>query len=590
MAVPGTPVLESEPDPSVAIDHRPAVGSPMLVLGISDLKHDTAAALFEEGRLIAAVEEDTLTRSSPAAGIPYLAIRHCLDAAGIQAGDVDLAALATRPVRAWLRSARLRLTMSNTGEGTLNRAGFNTGDSWKMRQSQLLRHHLFSQLKVVNLEHHLCHAASAYYPSERDRALVLTLDDCGDMWSGLLALGEGTDLRVLSRLRYPNSLGWFYSEVTKLLGFRPNRDEHKTQWLSKQGTPDLVSVFRKLFVSDSLGLPTLNLRYCGNGHMGRLRFPPDIFRKFGIAKPSLLRDNKLAAVVARSAQDLLEEIVIDLAEKFRIKTGAKYLCVAGGIFLNVLLVRALEKRTGFSKIFVQPVAGNPGTALGAAYLVEKHLRGFVGRAPLRHLYVGPKFTDDQIKLVLDNCKTVYRFYPSDTQLIEESARLLHADNIVAWYQEGLEFGHRALGNRSILASPFSPYVIENLNKYLKHREDFHPFALSVPAEKTHTLFDCTDNCQFMASVGVLKGLQEDLGHFTFNGRSVRLHMVEREVNPRFWALLSKFGERAPAPVLLNTSFNLFGEPLVCDPRDAIRTYACSAIDAMAIGNFSLVKQ
>ena len=254
-----------------------------------------------------------------------------------------------------------------------------------------------------------------------------------------------------------------------------------------------------------------------------------------------------------------------------------------------MLVHALEKRTGFDKVFAQPVAGNPGTALGAAYLAEKHLRGVTGRAPLRHLFLGPKFDGDQIKFVLDNCKTIYRYFPSDTQLVEETVRLLHAGDIVAWCQGGLEFGHRALGNRSILASPFSPYVIENLNKYVKHREDFHPFALSVPAENATELLECTTNCRFMCSIGTLKHGTRDLERFSFNGHTVRVHTVERETNSRFWALLRKFGETAPAPVLVNTSFNLFGEPLVCDPRDAVRSFFCSGIDALVIDNYLLVK-
>ncbi len=174
-------------------------------------------------------------------------------------------------------------------------------------------------------------------------------------------------------------------------------------------------------------------------------------------------------------------------------------------------------------------------------------------------------------------------------MVEETVRLLQDGKIVAWYQGRLEFGHRALGNRSILASPFSPYVMENLNHYIKHREDFHPFALSVPAESAPTFFDCSGNCRFMASVGTLKDANTDLERFAFNGRTARVHTVERQVNPRFWTLLSKFGKKASAPVLVNTSFNLFGEPLVCDPRDAIRSFYCSGIDALVMENFLVVK-
>jgi carbamoyltransferase len=561
----------------------------MLVLGISDLERDTAAALFDSGRLVAAIEEDKLARSSPTVGIPRLAIEHCLRVAGAKVTDVSVAALATRPMGERLRNRGFHRTTPASRSGAPHWRGFDDGVSWKANEVQLLRHQLNPQSRLVNLEHHLCHAASAFYASEFERALVVTLDESGDLWSGLLALGEGTDLNILRPIRFPNSLGWFYTQVTKLLGFRPGRDEHKVQWLSKEGTPDFIGVFRRLFSKDPEGLPVINLDLCTNGLPSGLTFSPQLCRELRISQLSPPGATPLGATIARSAQDFLEETVIDLAEAYRIKTATRHLCVAGGIFLNVLLVRALEKRTGFDKVFAQPVAGNPGTASGAAYLAEKRLHGLAGRSPLRHLYLGPKFTDDQIKCVLDNCMTIYRYFPSDGQLIEETVRLLHAGSIVGWYQGGLEFGHRALGARSILASPFSPYVRENLNIYVKHREDFHPLALSAPAEKASVFFDCTDNCRFMASVATLKDSVEGLDRFTFNDRSIRLHTVDRDVNPRFWGLLHKFGEGTPAPVLVNTSFNLFGEPLVCDPRDAIRTYACAAIDALVIDNYLLVK-
>jgi carbamoyltransferase len=335
-------------------------------------------------------------------------------------------------------------------------------------------------------------------------------------------------------------------------------------------------------------VPTLNLQLFANGVPSGLAFSPEICRELGISAMPL-PEGPLRAQIARSAQEFVEEKVIDLAESYRQKTGAQYLCVAGGLFLNVLLVRALEERTGFAGVFAQPVAGNPGTALGAAYLARKYFQPEAARQPVTDLSLGPKLADTDIKSVLDNCKTIYRYLPSEKQLLEETVRLLGEDKIVAWCQGRVEFGHRALGNRSILASAFSHYVMENLNRYVKHREDFHPFALSAPAESAPELFDCTANCRFMSSIGTLKPGAGELERFGFNGRSVRVHTVERQVNPRFWGLLRKFGESAAAPVLVNTSFNLFGEPLVCDAREAIRSFYCSGIDALVMGNFLVVK-
>jgi carbamoyltransferase len=278
-----------------------------------------------------------------------------------------------------------------------------------------------------------------------------------------------------------------------------------------------------------------------------------------------------------------------MVERFRKRHSVDCLCVAGGLFLNVFLVRALEKRSGFKQVYAQPVSGNSGTALGAALLARKRL-GHPARQPLNHLYLGPGFPSGAIKAVLDNCKIIYKYPSGEEQLFAEAAHILSRDKIVAWFQGRTEFGHRALGNRSILASPFSEYVIENVNQYIKHREDFHPFAFSVPAEVAPRLFDCSANCRFMASLGKLKpDAPPELQRFSFEDGQVRVHAAEREANPRFWRLLHKFGERAPAPVLFNTSFNLFGEPLVSDPREAIRSFYCAGIDALAIGDFLVIK-
>jgi carbamoyltransferase len=562
----------------------------MLVLGISDLEHDTATALLDDEGFVAAVEEEKLSRSSASGGIPYLAIERCLQEADATLTDVSLAGVACRPKRAWLRDEEGRLTAFICPERRSAQRGHQDSLFWKLDQLGGFRRFLGPQTPLINFEHHLCHAASAFYPSEFQRALVLTLDQCGDMWSGLLALGEGNTLSILRPLRFPNSLGWFYSRVTESLGFRPGRDEHKVQWLSKEGTPEFIPVFRRLFSKDSQGLPTLNLQHFVSAPTGHSVFSPQVLGDLQITDSAPPRDSELGARIARSAQDYLEETVIDLAETYRHRTGAQFLCVAGGVFLNVMLVHALEKRAGFARVFAQPASGNPGSALGAAYLAAKRLGGPPFHPqPLRHLYLGPKLEESEIKTVLDNCKAIYRYLPGEKQLVDETAQLLQDDKIVAWCQDRMEFGHRALGNRSILASPFSPYVMENLNSYIKHRENFHPFALSVPADTAGEFFDSSANCRFMSSIGTLREGAGALERFTFNGRTVRIHTVERSTNPRFWTLLRRFGERAPGPVLVNTSFNLFGEPLVCGPREAIRSFYCSGIDALVMGNFLVVK-
>ncbi len=560
----------------------------MLVLGISDLEHDTAAALLGEDGFLAAIEEEKLSRA-PAAGIPEIAIDRCLSEEGAKLSSLTLAGVACRPKRAWLRDEGGRRTAFVSPTCCPDLRDSQDALHWKLNQLGIFRRSLGSAAPLVNFEHHLCHAASAFYPSGFDRALVLTLDQCGDMWSGLVAVGEGSKLTRLQAMHFPNSLGWFYSYVTALLGFRPGRDEHKVQWLSKEGSPEFLPVFRKLFSRSEEGLPVLNLQHVVTASGGRGALSPTILSELGLSERGSVPNARVRAHIARSAQDFLQQTVVEAAETYRRKTGARNLATAGGVLLNVLLARALEKQTGFEQVFVQPVAGNPGCAIGAAYLGLQRLKPDLPRRPLSHLYLGPRFQEAEIKAVLDNCKTIYRYLPSENLLIDETVRLLQDDKIVAWCQGRLEFGHRALGNRSIVASPFSPYVTENLNRYVKHREDFHPFGLSVPEEHAARFFDCTANCRFMSSIGSLRDGPKELVRFTFNGGAARVHTVERHVNPRFWALLTKFGEASPAPVLLNTSFNLFGEPLVCDVRDAIRSFYCSGIDALVLGNFLIVK-
>ena len=561
----------------------------MLTLGVWGFGRDSSTVLVDENSVVAAIEEEKLSRSTGMGGLPRLAIARCLEQRHAKLSEVQVIAFPGRVTVSALREAGFRMAQIFSGHG----AG-----SWLHSLGQTFRQAgLYRRIRKLYgvstpflfLEHHLCHAASAYYTSPFDRALVLTLDESGDMRSGSLYLGEGDELRLLKPLSFPNSLGWFFSSVTQLLGFRPHRDEHKVQWLSKDGKPEFVAAFRKVFRQGPDGLPILNKRYFGRESEESVAFSAELLRDLGLDAGAVATDPHLRASLARSAREVLEELILAITGYYRERFETNSLCLAGGLFLNVFLVRALETRSGMKQVYVQPVAGNSGTALGAALLARKTL-GHPARQSFNHLYLGPGFTSGEIKAVLDNCKIIYKYPSGEEPLFAQASQLLLNDKIVAWFQGRTEFGHRALGNRSLLASPFSEYVIENVNQYIKHREDFHPFAFSAPAEIVPQLFDCTPNCRFMASLGtLLPNAPAALERFAFDQRQVRVHAVDREVNPRFWRLLHKFGERAPAPVLLNTSFNLFGEPLVSDPREAIRSFYCAGVDALAIGDFLLVK-
>lgn len=539
----------------------------MNILGIATPGPGASVALFDNHNILSSIEEEKLSRSNDPNALPHLALASVLSSSGLRLSDIGTIALADRG------SPAKKTRRKNSGQ-----------QSVFSHLRQLLGGRRFSRF-----DHHLCHAAGAFYTSDFSRSLILTLDHGAGGNSGLVALGADDQIKSLHSLSFPNSLGWFYSRVTQLVGLRPHRDEHKLQWLSKDGQPDYVESFRKLFVWNAKRLPVLDRKYFSAGPDGTGVFSPRFYRELGLSRSATPADRSVRASLARSAQDVLEEMVLQLAEHFRESTGADSLCLAGGVFQNVLLVRALEQRSSFRNVYVQPVAGNAGTSLGAAFLARKKATGRSGRAPLAWLALGPEPTSQEIKSVLDNCKIVYKYPSGEDQLVEETVHHLDRGKIVAWCQGRSEFGHRALGDRSLLASPFNEYVLDNVNQFIKHREEFHPFALSVPAERAHEWFDCGPNCRFMASLGDLKNPIAGLERFAFNGTAIRVHTVEKQSNPLFWKLLHKFGESAPAPILVNTSFNLFGEPLVTDPRSAVRSFYCSGTDVLAIGPFLVVK-
>jgi carbamoyltransferase len=542
----------------------------MHILGISTLGRSSAVALIDENSVLFAIEEEKLSRQD-SADIPRLALERCLHENNLKISDCRAIALAERSAASARPAGRRR-------QRPLRSA----------LQQQLLDL-LRGGPRPTHFEHHLCHAASAYYTSGFDHALILSLDEGANSLAGVMLEGQGDEIRPLHSLKFPDSFGWFYSRATELAGLRAHQDEHKIQWLSKDGLPEYLPIFRKLFNWKSNGLPALNRKYFQPGPDHRGIFAPQFYRELGLSSRGPAPNAVVRANLARSAQDYLEELVLRLVANLQEQTATRALCLAGGVFLNVFLVRALETRSAFHPVYAQPVSGNAGTALGAAYLSRKKIRGQSGRAPLTSLALGMQASSQEMKAVLDNCKITYRYLSGEEQSLEEAASLLLRDKIVAWCQGRSEFGHRALGNRSLLASPFSEYVVENVNQFIKHREGFHPFALSVPAERAAEYFDASPNCRFMASLGTLTQPLPELERFAFHGNAVRVHTVEKSDNPLFWRLLHKFGEAAPAPILVNTSFNLFGEPLVTDPRGAVRSFYCAGVDALALGPFLLAK-
>lgn len=517
----------------------------MNILGIGGVLSDSAAALIQGDRVAAAIEEAKLARSRQPGKLPEAAIATCLRIAGITPQDVDIVALA-RPLPP---GSELPVALR-----------------------------AFSRARLVSIDHHAAHAASAFYPSGFDRATVITLDRAGDIRCGAKWRGEGKRLTVEEEILYPDSIAELYGRVTDLLGFRARSDEHFVQWLSVTGQPAYAEVFGEMVHGRAIDQSFMN-----TGRQGYGGFGAKFFEKLGIAPDSPLSPQQRADIAA-SMQQTLENYVLDLAG------DAGYLCLAGGIAWNALLVSALERSGRFRGVFAQPAAGNAGTALGAALAAWADNAPDADHIDAGNYCLGPSYSAAEMKQVLENCKLRFHLLATVTETVGAAVDQLKDNRIVAWMQGRMEFGPRALGNRSILASPLDPYSTENLNAFIKHREGFRKFAASVPAECVAEFFECGPGARYLATVGrVLPQHQERFRGAILAGDLVRVHTVSKEDNPLYWQLLHAFGKATGLPVLYNTSFNLFGEPLVCTPRDAVRSFYASGIDAMVAGNFLLLK-
>jgi carbamoyltransferase len=568
----------------------------MRILGLSSFGHDTSAALLEDGVIRAVIEESKLSRQKEARGLPAAAMKFCLSKAGAGWESVDCIALTATPLRGWMRRSAAGARISPldpvaAGHAQVREVGRLARELGYLR---LLRHQAGATKKITNVEHHLSHAASAFFLSRYERALVITMDEEGDGRSGMIAIGEGTRIRKVRDIRYPHSLSWLYSRITEILGFAPHAEEHKTQWLSLGGEPQYREVFRDMLRQSAEGSLRLDYSYLDHGVDDRFVLSSKFWQKTGLPRSSAeltaeFTDDQRRALAA-SVQQACAEKVGEIIESLRREHDIHDVCLGGGLFNNSLLVSSLEQSLGLDHVFVPPAPGNSGTALGAALYLQHHEQQMPRKAHRTNSYWGPGYSRHEIKDVLDNCKARFSFQVMRERQTDHAVQLLLGGKIIGWFQGPAEFGPRALGNRSVLASPWAPYVKENLNDFIKHREWFRPFAVSVPIEDAPRYFECSELCESMNSLARIhsgvEGLPEGL---VLPGGLVRLHTVSKEANPALWDLLKRFGLHASAPMLINTSFNLFGEPLVVSPLDAIRSYACSGIDALLMDNFLLTK-
>jgi len=522
----------------------------MIILGIGGILGDAAAAIVKDGRLVAAVEEVKVARQYRVGALPEWSLAACLSMAGATPDEVDCVAI-VRP--------------------------FATGPETSLHLQLRAR---FPNSRVVVVGHHAAHAASAFYTSPFAEATVLTLDRVGDFRCGARWKASGNQLALEKESYYPDSLGDLYGRVTELLGFKANADEHKVQWLSVHGDDRFRELFLEIMPFKPGEWPRIDRSFIDSERMTHGGFSAKFFERLGVADvPESMR-----AHIAAGLQRALECIVGEMAG-----SGAN-LCLAGGLGFNALLVAALERSGKWKNVFVQPCAGNAGTALGAVFHAWHSVLDHSDRLSMGNLCLGPSFTAEEIKQVLENCKLHFRYLLTTDEVIDTAVAQINDHRIIAWMHGRMEFGPRALGNRSILASPLDPYSTENLNAFIKHREGFRKFAASVPEELAPEYFELGPNARFLATVGRVKAphrkrfesaiLADDL---------IRVHTVSQHDNPLYWKLLHAAGKATGLPVLYNTSFNLFGDPLVCTPRDAVRSFYSSGIDSLFVGNFFIQK-
>jgi carbamoyltransferase len=561
----------------------------MNILGIGGFSHDSAAALVCDGRLVAAVAEERISRVKHQGGVPRLAVAWCLEQAGLAPDEVDHIGCYMRPGLRLARRLPYRAgTFLRSPRYATAYMGYevvhNTRYLYGMRGLR------GSRTRLHWMEHHPAHAASAFLVSPFDEAALLTIDYIGEFdvtWRGV---GRGTEIKRLQSEHYPNSLGLFYTALTEYLGFRRASDEYKVMGLASYGQPDYIDTFREIVRLDDDGgyridLSWLQAHYLPGSRRGY--FARKFIDTFG---PPRRKDEPVEdrhAAIAASAQAVLEETALHICRHLHEATRLPNLCMAGGVALNCAMNGRLQREGPFESIYVQPASGDDGIAIGAAFQLYHRLtgkgRGFV----MDDARFGPAYGNDAIRAFLDMAKIPYE-EPAD--VVERAAELLHAGKITGWFQGPMEFGPRALGSRSILADPTRPDMKDLINKYVKHREEFRPFAPSVLEDRAGDYFEGCGISPFMLFVyPVREEAKAKLPAITHVDGTARVQTVRREVNPRYYDLIAAFGRRSGVPVVLNTSFNVMGEPIVNTPEDAVRCFYSCGMDALVIGDFVVVK-
>jgi len=561
----------------------------MNILGISCFYHDSASALVKDGVLVAAVQEERFTRKKHDQDFPAHAIQYCLKAGGLNPSDLDYVAFYDKP---FIKFERILSTAIATFPRSLP-AYLKAMPLWlkeKLWIPQKIRNELGKKPEIIFLEHHLSHAASAFLVSPFNEAAILTADGVGEWETTTIGMGVGNSIKLTHNISFPHSLGLLYSAFTYYLGFRVNSAEYKVMGLAPYGKPKFADLILNELVSlKEDGSFRLNMKYFAY-HYGLTMTNGKFNKLFG--QPPRKPESQLTEFhkdIAASIQAVTDIIMVKMARHLQKTTGCKNLCLAGGVALNCVSNSKILKSAGFGDIFIQPAAGDAGGAVGAAFYLYNTLLGNTRTYVWNNIFLGPDYSDSEIeKLLQELGLPAYRY--ERKELLHKTAKLIAEQNVIGWFQGRMEFGPRALGARSILADARNPENFSRVNLKIKFRESFRPFAPTVLWERTADYFDFDRPSPYMLFVAQVKDNNRTIPAVTHVDGSARLQTIKREEHPLFYDLIEEFENLTGCPVIINTSFNVRGEPIVCTPMDAIKCFFRTNMDYLVIGSYILEKK
>jgi len=562
----------------------------MVILGINYYFHDSTACLVVNGKLEAAIEEERLNRDKHTRVFPQKAIDRCLKIAKKTFDDIDYIAISIKPTHNLNKKLGHCITNLRSFKPFVNHEFVHAYNKQKGFWNWYNYHWSTKKNgpKVHFIPHHYSHAPGSFFVSPYTEAALLGIDGSGEWATSWLGYGKDNKIECISESFFPHSLGSFYEAVTQFCGFRTSYDEGKTMGLAPMGNPETFKDEVKKIVSvDKNGRIHFDLSYFNYQNMSWKRCAPKFFKIFGEARQHGEAFQQHHLDVAAAFQKVLEDTVLEICDILHHKTKAEYLVVSGGVALNSVMNGRIVRESKFKDIYVMPAAGDNGTAIGAAYYLYNSIldkpRNYVHLNP----YVGTSYTNEAIEKVLKGAKLSYEYYDD---ISEKAAALLEKGKIIGWFQGTMEIGPRALGSRSILANPAFPEMKDKINAEVKFREAYRPFAPSTILEAKDEFFDLEVEAPFMLKVcNVRKEKQHIIPAVTHVDGSARLQTVTEELHPRYYNLIKKLGIKTGVPVVLNTSFNIQGEPIVESPQDAIRCFFSTGLDALAIGNFLIQK-